>query len=95
VIPKRPKIAELADCRASPSGIDRILFVRHIAQLQNQVDLRNLKAGNRNVEVGLDGQEILQFDRKDRVIPARVLADLVVCEDVRPYLPAMEDYGRA
>src|ERR1035438_3848535 len=78
-IAEGPEVAELADCRACLRGIDRVLFVGSFASLlQNQIDLRHLKARDRNIEISLDGQKALQFDRKDRLVPLSVQSKLVI-----------------
>jgi hypothetical protein len=69
VIPERPEVPEFADCRARLREVDIILLVWDFASLlQNQVDFRNLEDRDRYVEISLDGQKMLQFDRKDRLV---------------------------
>jgi hypothetical protein len=38
--------------------------------LQDQVYFRDFKAGDGDIQVVVDAQQVLQFDRKDRLVPA-------------------------
>jgi hypothetical protein len=85
VIPERPEVALFAYCRARQREVDIIFLVWHLANLlQNQVDLRNLEARDRNVEISLDRQKMLQFDRKDRLIPLSIQSQPVIGNYVMP-----------
>ena len=86
-----PEVAEPRDGRAAVTRRHNVVHVRLRLGLANQhVDLGHLEAGNRNVEIKIERREMLQFDPKDLAIPAGLLGELVVGEDVGALLSIAE-----
>ena len=63
-----------------------------IAWQEQQVDLRDLKSGDRNIELALDRQKVLQFDREDRSVPPGLLRQPVISNHIGPDLISGQIY---
>lgn len=79
--PKLPEIARYGD-GWSDLHVERILFIGlRIRLLENQVDFRNFEASDGHIEI-IEGQQMLKFDRQNRLIPAGFFGQTVVGNDV-------------
>lgn len=49
---------------------------------QNRINLRNLKTSDSDFEVRIQGEQMLQFNSEDGIVPAGLLSQVVVSNDV-------------
>ena len=76
----RPRDGRPGDVRHRIGGIGLRRLV--VEPGDQDVDLGHLEAGDRDVEVEIELDQVLQLDRQDLAIPAGLLGELVVGEDV-------------
>jgi hypothetical protein len=92
VIAKLPQISRTGDglrdnLRLPIGGIIGRLLVRTVGQ---QIDFRGLEAGDLNVELEVEARQVLELDRQDFPIPPGIEGELVVGDDVSPFLRLAE-----
>ena len=78
-----PQVPGAADGRARQllaHVVSRILL--GLRPRKDQVDLRDLKAGDGDIEAIVNGQQILQFDRQDRLVPAGDFSQTIVGDNI-------------
>src|ERR1700730_4811566 len=79
-----PEVAGLRDRMVCLIDLEEVVFVLLLVAyfLDDQVDLGNLKTCDGDIEVALNGQQVLKFDCENRRIPTSLLGKPVVSETV-------------
>src|ERR1035437_6088063 len=83
---KEPNVAWSSDGRMVSYWLrDWVFHLGHRARLsQDQINFWDLKPCDGHVEArAIECQQVLEFNRKDLLVPACVLGQLIVCDDIR------------
>ena len=84
VISENPDVAGLRSWRCRNRWDDFVIGIG--GRRKNDVDLARREAGQRRIDVDINGGEFAQFQLQDFQIPARIECDLIVGDPERSFL---------
>src|ERR1035441_3568513 len=82
-----PKVSQSGDRQGGFVNFEGIVWIWLVVfRGKKHINFRDLEAGYRDVKASFNSEEMLQFDGENGFIPARLLGQSVVGDDVGPNL---------